>query len=349
MRVFLKVFAFFVLLFSIFMIYDRYEMKQVKHVEVLNQIDPVPETIKLIKDEKYSEAKEYLQFFMQFDYVKSNPKATQLYIEIIEKQASYEYQGKKVVEGVVYGKSDETIGQVSAGISDFFLFGDLRDLAIEGYHHFTDKEVDKVLVALSTIGVVATTATVLSAGSSAPVKGGVSTLKFIKKSGKMPKWLELFIIKSAKEVKKTRDIKPVKKLFENIYFTTKEAGFNTTMKLLNKAPNKKAFYNSLGFAKTYGKDSGALLKILGNDAPIYHRLLKDKTSKKTFLKASTYGDSGIKRLAKMGEKRFLKSLKIPIKVSRLAKVFNKNAVHMLYKIPDSIFFILGLIALAILV
>ena len=349
MRVFFKTIALFILIFSFFTIYDRYDMRQIKHYEALSRIDPLPETLKLMEQEKYTQAKEYLQFFMQYNYVKNNPKASELYIKIIEKQASYEYKGKKAVEGVIYGKSDESIGQVSAGISDFFLFGDLRDLAIEGYHHFKGEEVDKVLVGLSTIGVVATGATILTAGSLVPVKGGITSLKFIRKSGKMPLWLEKFIIKSAKEVKKSKDIKPVKSFFEDVYISTKATGFNTTMKLISKSPNKKAFHNSLGFAKTYGKDSGSVLKVLGDDAVIYHRLLKDKTSKKTFLKASTYGEPGIKRLAKMGEKGFLKSLKAPVKVSRLTKIFSKNVTHMLNTIPDKIFLILGLAALAIVV
>ncbi len=91
------------------------------------------------------------------------------------------------------------------------------------------------------------------------------------------------------------------------------------------------------------------MKILGDDATIYYRLLKDKSSKKTFLKASTYGKVGIKRLAKMGEKGFLKSLKVPVKISRLTKIFNKNAVNMLNKIPDMLFFVLGIVALGVLV
>jgi hypothetical protein len=286
---------------------------------------------------------------MNYEYVKNNPKLVELFELIKQKRESNTYKSQKIYEGVMYGKSDETIGQVSAGISDFFLFGDLRDLAIEGYHHYKGEEVDEVLVGLSSIGVIATGATMFSAGSSAPIKGGVTTLKFIRKSGKMPKWLEKFIIKSAKEVKSTRNIKPVKSFFEDIYTATKATGFNTTMKLLNKAPNKKAFHNSLGFAKAFKKDSGAVLKILGDDATIYYRLLKDKSSKKTFLKASTYGKAGIKRLAKMGEKGFLKSLKAPVKISRLAKIFNKNAVNMLNKIPDTLFFVLALISLMVLV
>jgi len=348
MRLLLKLIAFFVLLFSLFMIHEHYQLHQKQKLDVLQHIDPLPETLRLIDEDKYAEASEYLGFFMKYDYVRENPKAQELYEALEQKRNSMAYQSEKAVEGVLKGKSDETIGQISAGISDFFLFGDLRDLSIEGYHYLKGEHVDKVLVGLSTIGVVVTGATMLSAGSTAGVKGGVSALKLIRKSRKMPLWLEKFIVRSAKEVKVSKNIKSVRTFLEDVYVVTKNSGFNTTMKLLNKAPNMKAFRNSIGFAKTFGKESGALVKILGDDAPIYYRLLKDKTSKKAFLKAATYGEPGIKRLAKMGEKGFLKSIKPVVKTSRLAKVFNKNIVRALYKIPVAVYIFTAMVSLVLL-
>jgi hypothetical protein len=349
MRLLLKLIAFFVLLFSLFMIYDHYQLTQTQKMEALKRIDPLPETLRLVDEDRYAEAADYLAFFMQFEYVKENPKAKELYEALEQKRNSMEYQSQKVMEGVIKGTSDETIGKVSAGISDFFLFGDLRDLSIEGYHYLKGDEVDNVLVALSTIGVVATGMTMLSAGTSSGVKGGVSALKLIRKSNKMPLWMEKFIIRSAKQVKHSGDIKPVKTLFEDIYTVTKASGFNTTLKLLEKSPNLKSFRNSIGFAKMFGKESSVLMKILGDDAPLYYRLLKDKSSKKTFLKASTYGKPGIKRLAKVGEKRFLKSITPIAKVSRLSKVFNKNIVHLLHQIPVALYILMAMISLVMLV
>lgn len=345
MKVLIKTIAILVFIFSSFMVYDYYEMSQKVHFKALNRINPIPQTIKYIEQKKYVDASEYLEFFLKYDYVKNNPTAQKLFNELEKKRTSYEYRGEKAIEGIIYGKSDETIGQVSAGISDFFLFGDLRDLTIEGYHHLKGEEVDKVLVGLSTIGVVATGATLLSAGSGAPVKGSISLLKFVRKAGKMPKWLEKFIISSAKNVKKTKDIKPIKSFFEDIYITTKATGVNTSLKLISNAPNMKAYKNSIGFAKNFGKESGTLIKILGKDSVLYYRVLKDKTSKKMFLNASTYGESGIKRLAKVGEKGFLKSLKVPVKVSKLTKILSKNGVDFLKNISVNIYILTAMVSL----
>ncbi len=349
MKLLVKLFALCLLLFSSLMLYERYEFSTREKISALQRIDPIPQTLKLIDQNKYAQASKYLGFFMQYDYVKYNPKAKELYEALEFKRNSMGYQSKKALEGVIYGKSDEIIGKVSAGISDFFVFGDLRDLAIEGYHHISGDKVDKVLVGLSTIGVIATGATLMSAGSATPLKGGISAMKMIRKSGKMPLWLEKFIIRSSKEIKNTKDIKPVESFFKDIYTVSKTSGLDTTVKLLEKSPNMKVFHNSLGFAKMFGKDSNVLFKILGDDAPIYYRLLKDKSSKKTFLKAATYGEPGIKRLAKMGEKGFLKSIKPAVLTSRLAKIFNKHIIHILKLIPSAVYILFAVIAIAILI
>ncbi len=345
MSLLIKSIAFIIFVFSSFMIYDYYELSQKTHFQALQRIDPIPQTLKYIEEKKYADASEYLEFFLRYDYVRNNPTAQTLYNKLEKERHSYEYQGKKALEGILYGKSDETIGQVSAGISDFFLFGDIRDLTIEGYHHITREEVDKVLVGLSTIGVVATGATMLSGGTTAPVKGGTSILKFVRKAKKMPKWLEKFVIVSAKNIKKTKNIKPITTFFEDIYTATKATGLNTSLKLIENSKNMKAFKSSLGFAKTFGKNSGALMKILGKDSVIYYRVLKDKTSKKMFAYASTYGKAGIKRLSKMGEKGFLKSLKVPVKVSRLTKVLNKHSVNFFKSFSISFYIILAMVSL----
>lgn len=48
---------------------------------------------------------------MDNDYVNQNPEAQQLYQEISQKRSSWEYQLFKLGEGVIFGTSDEVIGQ----------------------------------------------------------------------------------------------------------------------------------------------------------------------------------------------------------------------------------------------
>ncbi len=349
MRVLLKFIALLLFGFSSFMIYDYYYLHQPSLYPKLERIDPLPHTRKLVKEGRLNEASEYLGFFMDYEYVKSNPKARRLYEEIEQKRHTMEYQSKKALEGVLMGKSDEPIGEASAMVSDFFLFGDLRDLAIEGYHKVSGQKVDEVLVGLSTIGVISSGATLLSGGSIAPIKGGIGSLKLLKRKKRMPKWVERFIVIWAKQIKKTKNIKPITNFFEDIYHVTKASGFSTTIRLLKTTKSAKAFRESVSFAKTFGKRGNALFMVLGKDTYYYYKLLKPKLSKRTFMLASTYGKAALKRALKLGEKGFLRSLKPLKRVSRLSKVLNKHSVKLLHSVSVKVYMLIATVSLLFLV
>ncbi len=344
MRLLIKLFALILLLGSFFILYDRYDLRQPIAFEALQQIDPLPKTKALIAKGQLSQAEDYLTFLMDYPYMKNNLQAKNLLLDIKLKRTSSAYKQEKILQGIITGKSDETEGQIAAGVSDLFLVGDLRDLAIEGYHHLSDQKVDKTLVALSSIGVFASAATLLSAGTTIPAKGSISFLKFAKKSGKLPTWLNKYLIKAAKEIKHTKELRSIKTLFNELSILIKHAGLNGGLRLLKQTKGVDSLKVASSFAKTYGKNSSALFMILGKDT----LRLKKGLNKEAFAYAATYGKTGVKRLRRLGGKGFLKSLKAPVKVSRLAKVFDKHSLALLKNIPDGVFYALGLVAIMIL-
>ena len=212
-RIFGKLIALLVFIASILILYDRGSSNSFNNLESLRRIDPIPRTQQLVNDRKYSEADEYLSFFMQFPYVYENQKAVDLLEEINRYRSDWGYKAKNIANGVIYGQSDEIEGQIAAGFSDLFVVGDIRDLGMEGYNYFNDDEVDEVIVALSSIGLVATGATIFSAGSTAPIKGAISFLKLAKKSGRMPAWFGAHLISISKKISHPKDLIKVKTLF----------------------------------------------------------------------------------------------------------------------------------------
>ena len=157
------------------------EERKTFDVSTLVHIDPIPHTQKLIEAEKYVEAEEYLSYFMEQKYVKENPKSTEILQEIQKKRDSYSYKAEKVLEGIVKGGSDEDIGRASAIASDFLVIGDIRDLSIEGANYANDQKVDKLIVGLSSLGLLATASTVYTMGATAPIKSSISLLKYGKR------------------------------------------------------------------------------------------------------------------------------------------------------------------------
>ena len=190
-----KIFTPFIILLLVMGSLFTLKEKQAFELSPLIQIDPLPHVKKLIKQKKYVEAHEYLSYFIEYDYVKSNPESSQLMQKIQMIRNSFEYKKEKFIQGIVQGSSDEDIGRASAIASDFLVIGDIRDLAIEGMHYSNDEKVDKLMLSLSTLGLLATASTVYSLGASAPIKGSISLLKYGKRLNKIPTWLQKRLIK----------------------------------------------------------------------------------------------------------------------------------------------------------
>lgn len=196
-------------------------------VLALVHLDPVPETRSLVAEKRYAEAAAYLDFFMAYDYVSHDPPAQALQAEIEAIRNDKGYQAEKLYEGLVRGTSDEVIGQTAGVITDFFVIGDIRDLVNQGTKWAQGEEVDEVLIALASIGVVASaaqaitaTATVGTGGAAAPtvaattaVKGGSVMLKIARKLGQWPSWLTKAILEGADTVKKSKKLDAVADLF----------------------------------------------------------------------------------------------------------------------------------------
>ena len=270
----------------------------------LQHKNPIPYTKELIKKEKYLDAQEYLEYFMQFDYVKENPQSQKLLHSIKEKRESYEYKKDKIIEGLLSGKSDEDIGKASAIASDFLLIGDIRDLSIQGSHYYHDEKVDKVLLALSSLGLIATVSTIYTLGATAPLKTSVSVLKYAKKANKLPSWLNEKLIKEAKVSKKTKSLKNITHLLDPIHTLYNKLGLTQTLKLLKTSKSLKELNNMVSFTSRFGKQSQILLKSTQNRAIYYSKLLPKAKTKNIFY-ASSYGTNGLKAMSKMGEAKFM--------------------------------------------
>lgn len=301
------------------------EERKVFDVSSLVQINPIPHTKQLIKEEKYLEAKEHLSYFMDYNYVTKNPESYQLMQVIDQKRSSLSYKTEKVLEGIFKGKSDEFIGQTSAFASDFLVIGDIRDLSIEGIHYINDEKVDNLMVSLSSLGLIATAATLKSKGKSIAVKDSIFLLKYAKRSKKIPLWLESNLIKQIKIAKETKSLKKIQNLFVPIQKLYHQVGLNQALILLAKSRNLKELLAFNKFATRFGEKSQILLKTTNYKALNYLNKIP-KISNKKFLYASTYGANGLKGLEKLGVNKFMKRVGV---TSNLAKTTYKGNLNSL--------------------
>ena len=313
--------------------------RKVFDVQTLVHIDPIPQTKLLIKREKYLEAQEYLTYFMAYPYVKNNPQSTLLLKEIKTKRESYAYQRDKLIEGLLKGKSDEDIGKASAIASDFLFIGDIRDLSIEGSHYYNDEKVDKVILALSSLGLIATISTIYTLGATAPAKTAISVLKYAKNANKLPPWLNSKLIEHAKIAKETKSIDNIKGLLTPIHKLYEKVGLSQTLNLLQNTKNFKELKALMNFSTRFGKKSQLLLQTTNNKALKYIKIMPNAKNK-NILYASTYGENGLKAMSKIGEGKFMHRVGFKTNLLKTGYKGNFNSIfdYLLKHLPSWLLF-----------
>ena len=300
-----------------------------KEFAALAQINPVPQTLEMVNQQHYAEASDYLAYFMQFDYVKSDTIAVNLLQSIEDKRNSISYQIDKITEGVLAGKSDEVGGQISAIISDFLIVGDIRDILIEGTHWFEGEEVDEFILALSSVGVVSSAAS-YAAGTGTPVEVGVTFIKLAKKTGKLPPWMQKRVLDGVRVMKQTKNMDIITETATPIYAIVKQAGVKDGLSIVETTGDMKSLKSGVRFAETFGKQSGVVIKIAGADALRLCDEMKH-IPKGTIVLSTTYGKSGMRLLHKYGNDVFLKNIGKLKYLTRLSKMLYKGVLFDLLK------------------
>ncbi len=308
----------------------------------LSRVDPLPETRTMLAEERYAEAGEYLSFFMDYGYVSQNPDAQLLYEDISTKRAAWSYQLNKLSEGLLSGTSDETIGQVAGVATDFFVIGDIRDLAKQGVNLAQGEEVDQVLVALASLGVVASAAqmasgagTVASGGAATPAvagatvaKSGLVAFKTARKLGHLPPWLAKTIVNTAQSVKHTKSFGALSGLLGDVSTLAKTRG---GFKLMGQAKNAGELRRMAKFADAFGAKSAAMYRV-GGKAAVKVAQRADTLGKGTIKYATTFGQGGLKLLDKVGAFKFTKIASRGSKMAYKGDVF-QLLIKLLLKLP----------------
>ena len=342
LKIFTPIFMMLLLVSSLFILKER----RTFDISTLVHIDPIPHTKELIAKKKYVEAEEYLSYFMEYDYVKNNPVNQEILNAIKHQRENYGYKAKKFLEGLTKGKSDEDIGKASAIASDFLVIGDIRDLSIEGKHYMDDKEVDNIIVALSSLGLLATASTFYTLGTTSPIKTSISVLKYGKKVNKLPSWLSKQLILQAKISNKTKSLNNLKELLLPIYKLYEKTGLTQTLNLLKNTKNLKELKSFMSLASRFGKKSNVLLQITKGKAFNYAKSMPNVKSK-NILYASTYGEKGLKGLKRLGESKFIKKVGFGSNLTKTTYKGNLNSFfnYILKNIPSSLLYTISLLSL----
>jgi hypothetical protein len=321
---FMKLIAFVVMTLSGLILWQHSALE----ILVLTPIDPIPEVQTLMAEERYAEGAEYLEYFENSPFVDQTVLQA-LATEIDTIRESPEYQLKHIQQGIVYGTSDETIGQVTGLVTNFLVIGDVRDLAWESLKWTQDEEVDEVIVALSTIGLVATGLQVASVGTATPVKGTVAVLKGARRLGRLPDWLGRALVEGADKAWRARSLNGLSDLLGDVRLLLDRGG-RSGLYLLGQTVDPVSLKRMADFTERFGSESGMVWRLAGESVV---KLSRDPAISSDTLKlASWYGPKGFEVLERTGSLRFVTVTKY---ASRGAKtLYQGEWITLLMRIPD---------------
>ncbi|NOY15702.1 MAG: hypothetical protein GXP23_01985 [Gammaproteobacteria bacterium] len=124
--------------------------------------DPLRLAMELMNEDRMEEALYLARFSRQ--YLPPNPQysASQIELEANASLASNIYLLERFLTGALTGEATDTPELIGTMTLDMLVIGDIRDLLVQGYKELDRGEGDKVIIGLSTVGLLLTLAPELS-------------------------------------------------------------------------------------------------------------------------------------------------------------------------------------------
>ncbi len=137
----------------------------------------------------------------------------------------------KVGKGFITGEPDKSLEELGGSVaSDMFMYGDIRDLAKQGYYKITGKETDAVVAALAALGLATE---FFDVADWAP-----AALKAFRKIGAITDSMGKYIIKLSADIVKTKKLNSAcKTFFKNLSTLLNKAGFIRSGSIVKHAKN----------------------------------------------------------------------------------------------------------------
>lgn len=170
-----------------------------------------------------------------------------------DEQASWVRRVKDIGQGALTGQGQTLEALIGAVGSDMLVFGDVRDLVIQGTRLVVDGEADPVIAALSGLGLALTIAP--------EIDWGASVLKVARKSGALARGLADEVIGMARRGART----DVMKFAGDVGTLAKAGGPAGALRVLKSARSTDDVARVAGFVRRQGTGGAAALHIAGDE------------------------------------------------------------------------------------
>lgn len=119
--------------------------------ERLPDFDYLPTARRLAEEEKYDECIQLCEDVIALSLPRS-AEAERLRDECRRRRESFLHRGTLAVRGFVTGDASTLEAAIGAVVSDMTLYGDVRDLSVQGWRKLSGREIDRLVIALSALG-----------------------------------------------------------------------------------------------------------------------------------------------------------------------------------------------------
>ena len=181
-----------------------------EEINALPDYDFIEEIRSLDKEGRLAEAEHLADWVLESSNAVARAEVLGLRDEIHKRRTSFWNRARSAVKGFVKGDGTSVEELGGAIVSDFFLWGDIRDLAKQGYYKVKGEETDPVVAGLAAVGVLTSVASYWVAdpaeGVEVSADASFSLLKTFRKTGTLSKKFCGVIVDGCKQSVKAKSL-----------------------------------------------------------------------------------------------------------------------------------------------
>ena len=249
-------------------------------IDSLRDYDYIAEIRELESEGRLGEAEHLADFVLEGSSITNRDELAAIREGINRKRTAFRNRAYRVVRGFVVGEGISVEELSGAVVSDFLLWGDIRDLAKQGYYKVTGKETDPVVAALASVGVLTSLASFWPADPAEPVEvaadASLSCLKTLRKMGHLSKRFCGVLLDACRETVKTK---------------------SASKGLKEIVVGMKGLFDGAGSARA----SSIMKHVDDLDSLKAVSTMVKRTSEPTAILVRMYGEKGVKLLGKLSK------------------------------------------------
>lgn len=208
---------------------------------------------------------------------------------IIDERDDWARRLRETGLGAITGRGQSTEALTGAVVADLFVFGDLRDLVIQGGHAARGEEVDDIIVALSAAGL---------ALSALPVADfGIALLKFARRAGALSERFAHSLRRIVQGALEQRRFGPLMQVADDAATLGRRAGPGAAMAILRNVDDAADLRRAAQFSMQPG---GGFALWLGGGPALGWLKANGASGEAVLLRAARKGRPGLQMLARNG-------------------------------------------------